>query len=119
LQDDPLVTLAALARFELLLLAELGFGLDLSTCAATGQTTGLAFVSPKTGRAVSAAAGAAYADRLFRLPAFVANGGTASAEDVAEALRIARHFIERDLLHGRRATTLTAARDRIEARLKR
>lgn len=119
LQDDPLVTLAALARFELLLLAELGFGLDLSTCAATGQTEDLAFVSPKTGRAVSAGAGAPYADRLFRLPAFIANGGAASAEDITEALRIARHFIERDLLTGRRAANLTAARDRIEARLKR
>ena len=51
LQDDALVKRAALARFELLLLAELGFGLDMTTCAATGQTHDLAFVSPKTGRA--------------------------------------------------------------------
>lgn len=115
LQDDRTIMLAALARFELLLLAELGFGLDLSTCAATGQTHELAFVSPKTGRAVSAAAGQPYSDRLFRLPALLMSSGPADAPDVTDALRITRHFVERNLLAGRRAESLLAARDRIES----
>ena len=60
-----------IARFELDFLAELGFGLDLSSCAATGATDDLIYVSPKSGRAVSRAAGEAYRDRLMRLPAFL------------------------------------------------
>ena len=60
-------------RWELALLAELGFGLDLSACAATGATGGLVFVSPRTGRAVSGQAGAPYRDRLLALPAFLLN----------------------------------------------
>jgi DNA repair protein RecO (recombination protein O) len=69
--DDPQVAPALFARFELALLAELGFGLDLSACAATGAREELAFVSPKSGRAVSREAGAPYKDRLFALPAFL------------------------------------------------
>jgi DNA repair protein RecO (recombination protein O) len=69
--DDAGVAPALFVRFELALLAELGFGLDLTECAATGVREDLAFVSPKSGRAVSGAAGAAYRDRLFALPAFL------------------------------------------------
>ena len=69
--DDPNVAPALFARFELALLSELGFGLDLSECAATGARHDLAFVSPKSGRAVSRAAGEPYRDRLFALPAFM------------------------------------------------
>ena len=64
--------LGDLARFELRILAELGFGLDLESCAATGTSEDLVYVSPKSGRAVSAAAGAPYAGRLLALPAFLA-----------------------------------------------
>src|SRR5262249_44752849 len=67
----------ALVRYELLLLSELGFGLDLASCAATGAVEDLAWVSPKSGQAVSRAAGAPYADRLLPLPRFLLSGGDA------------------------------------------
>ena len=70
--DDPRLAAPMIARFELDFLAELGFGLDLATCAATGATADLIYVSPKSGRAVSRAAGEAYRDKLMRLPAFLA-----------------------------------------------
>ena len=69
--DDPLVAAPLIARFELAFLAELGFGLDLASCAATGATADLIYVSPRTGRAVSRAAGEAYRDKLLRLPGFL------------------------------------------------
>ncbi len=117
LQSDRLRSLSALAQFERLLLAELGFGLDLSSCAVTEQTHDLAFVSPKSGRAVSAEAGAPYASKLFRLPDFLASGETGSTGDVAEALRMTRYFIERDLLTTPRERDLLTARDRIDSRI--
>ena len=69
--DDVHVWPALLVRWELVLLEELGFGLDLATCAATGSTADLVYVSPKSGRAVSAEAGEPYKDRLLALPAFL------------------------------------------------
>ncbi len=83
-------------RFEAALLADLGFGLDLSRCAVTGVADDLAYVSPRTGRAVSAAAGEAYRDRLLPLPRFLlsAQGGLAEG-DVAAGLAITGHFLER------------------------
>jgi DNA repair protein RecO (recombination protein O) len=69
--DDPDLAPALFVRFELAILAELGFGLDLSSCAATGSRQDLAYVSPRSGRAVSAAAGEPYKDRLLRLPGFL------------------------------------------------
>jgi DNA repair protein RecO (recombination protein O) len=68
---DPSLAAALVARFELELLAELGFGLDLDCCAATGKTAELVFVSPKSGRAVSREAGEPWRDKLFALPAFL------------------------------------------------
>lgn len=109
---------AALARYELLLLAELGFGLDLSACVSTGATADLAFVSPKSGGAVSRAAASGYEARLFALPAFLTAGGAADWPDVLAALAITGHFLERDLLVDRRRDTL-AARERLVERLKR
>lgn len=83
-----------LARFELALLAELGFGLELESCAATGRRDDLAYVSPKSGRAVCAEAGAPYADRLFPLPAFLLDGSAPDAPgDVEAALRLTGHFL--------------------------
>ena len=66
--DRPALAAELMVRFELLLLDELGFGLDLESCAATGTRDDLVYVSPKSGRAVSRAAGTAYSDRLFVLP---------------------------------------------------
>src|SRR5215472_15559019 len=69
--DDAPVAAPMIARFELDFLAELGFGLDLAACAATGAKEELVYVSPRSGRAVSRVAGEAYRDRLMRLPAFL------------------------------------------------
>ncbi|MEH3047413.1 DNA repair protein RecO [Sphingomonas adhaesiva] len=109
---------AALARYELLLLAELGFGLDLTACVATGATDDLAFVSPKSGGAVSRGAAAGYEARLFALPAFLTVGGAASGEEALAALAITGHFLARDVLTDRRRDVL-AARERLVARLQR
>jgi DNA repair protein RecO (recombination protein O) len=93
---------ALIARFELALLAELGFGLDLDACAATGATTDLIYVSPKSGRAVSRAAGEAYRDRLLRLPAFLhEDTEPADADDVADAFAITGFFLTRHALEPR------------------
>jgi DNA repair protein RecO (recombination protein O) len=109
---------SALVRYELLVLAELGFGLDLDSCVATGSTDDLAFVSPRSGGAVSRAAGQGYADRLFALPPFLRAGGAADWPDILAGLAITGHFIARDILTDRRAEVL-AGRDRLVDRIKR
>jgi DNA repair protein RecO (recombination protein O) len=109
---------AALVRFELLLLSQLGYGLDLSECAATGAIDDLAFVSPKSGRAVSRAGAGAYADRLMKLPAFLLSGGAADWPEIHDGLRITGHFLGRDLLVERQSEVL-AARERLLERLRR
>ena len=110
---------AALVRYELLLLSELGFGLDLSKCAATGTRDDLAFVSPKSGRAVSAGAAGEYRDRLLTLPAFMLGGeGAPGWSEIGDGLRLTGHFLARDLLIDRQAEVL-AARERLVDRLKR
>jgi DNA repair protein RecO (recombination protein O) len=87
---------ARYAAWELALLAELGFGLDLGRCAVTGATDGLAWVSPKSGRAVGRAAAAGWEDRLLALPAFLREGWEAppGAEEVAAALRLTGFFLQ-------------------------
>ena len=90
----------AVAMFERDLLVALGFGLDLETCAATGSRNDLIYVSPKTGRAVSAEAGAPYADKMLPLPAFLRAdmpepGEGASAAALADAFRLTGHFLLR------------------------
>lgn len=83
-----------MARFELAMLAELGFGLELETCAATGGRNDLFYVSPKSGRAVSRLAGDPYADRLFILPAFFLGAAAPpSPADVEAGLRLTGHFL--------------------------
>jgi DNA repair protein RecO (recombination protein O) len=95
-----------LADFERFLLTVLGFGCDLSQCAATGDTHDLAYISPKTGRAVSRLAGAPYHHRLMALPAFWLQEDTeVSQEDLCQALRITGHFLQTCLL-GPRSLTL-------------
>jgi DNA repair protein RecO (recombination protein O) len=93
---DPHTASPMIARFELNFLAELGFGLDLSSCAATGTTDDLIYVSPRSGRAVSRAAGEAYRDRLMRLPSFLhKEGGPESAEELADAFALTGFFLDR------------------------
>jgi DNA repair protein RecO (recombination protein O) len=107
------------ARYELLLLAELGFGLALDQCVATGSRDDLAFVSPKSGGAVARAAATGYEARLFPLPAFLRGGGMPGDwTAIFEALVITGHFLERDLLTGRAVEAL-AARTRLVERLRR
>lgn len=108
----------ALVRYELLLLAALGFGLDLDRCAATGAEEDLAYVSPKSGTAASRAGAVGYEARLLALPYFVRAGGAAEWDDILAGLRLTGHFLERDLLHGRAAEVL-AARTRLVDRLTR
>ena len=110
--DDELG--AALARFELTLLEELGFGLDLASCAATGVTKDLIYVSPRSGQAVSAEAGAPYRAKLFRLPAFLkpdSNGNRPTPEDVLDGLALTGYFLDHRVFapHGKK---LPAARNR-------
>ena len=109
---------AALVRYEMGMLAELGFGLDLSACAATGNTDDLAFVSPKSGAAVSRAAAVGYEARLLPYPGFLRDGGTGAWDDILAGLRLTGYFLERDLLHGRAADAL-AARERLIDRIAR
>jgi len=94
--DDDEVWPALMVRWELALLEELGFGLDLSQCAATGGNDGLIYVSPKSGRAVSASAGEPYKDRLLPLPQFLLAGRQShvTVEDVVRGLALTGHFLE-------------------------
>lgn len=108
----------ALVRYELLLLAELGFGLDLDQCVATGGSDDLAFVSPKSGSAVSRGAAQGYEERLLALPPFVRVGGEADWPDILAGVALTGHFLARDILIDRRAGPL-AARARLIDRLKR
>jgi DNA repair protein RecO (recombination protein O) len=109
---------AALVRYELLLLAELGFGLDLERCAVTGANDGLVAVSPKSGRAVSAAEAEPYAGKLLPLPAFVREGGRASWEEIQQGLALTGHFLMRDLIT-ERSRPVANARARLVERLRR
>ncbi|HZT25645.1 MAG TPA: DNA repair protein RecO [Pseudolabrys sp.] len=100
--DDAVTAAPMVVRFELQLLAEVGFGLDLAQCAATGSTNELIYVSPKTGRAVSRAAGEPWADRMLRLPAFLREEhAVASAGDVADGFALTGFFLSRHVLEPR------------------
>jgi DNA repair protein RecO (recombination protein O) len=116
-QDAGALSLGeAVVRFEHLLLAELGLGLDLSRCAATGATDDLVYVSPKSRQAVSRGAGEPWAARLLPLPAFLVGDAQADAAAVHDGLRLTRHFLEADIL-GHRGRDLLDARERLAARL--
>jgi DNA repair protein RecO (recombination protein O) len=116
--DDPSVWPALLVRWELALLAELGFGLDLTECAATHTNDDLIYVSPKSGRAVSASAGEPYRDKLLALPGFLLKGrrsGVTSA-DVTAGLELTRYFLESRVL-APRGLTMAEQRLRLETML--
>jgi DNA repair protein RecO (recombination protein O) len=102
---------ALMVRFELLLLDELGFGLDLESCAATGAREELAYVSPKSGRAVSRAAGSPYAEKLLALPGFLieAAGTGAGMGDVEAGFRLTGYFLQRHV-HDARGLALPDVR---------
>jgi DNA repair protein RecO (recombination protein O) len=93
--DAPLDAAARVVRFELDMLAELGFGLDLMSCAATGATDDLIYVSPKSGRAVSRQAGEQWRDKLLRLPAFLHddNAGVPTPVELADAFALTGFFL--------------------------
>ena len=101
--------IAALIRWEATLLADLGYGLDLTTCALTGATDDLAYVSPKSGRAVSRAAAATWAPRLLKLPPFLRTEDSATPPEWCQGLRLTGHFLERDAF-GHHHRPLPAAR---------
>lgn len=107
-----------LVQYELLLLAELGFGLDLDRCAVSGSNDQLVAVSPRSGRAVSAAEAAPYSTRLLPLPSFVREGGSASWKEIDDGLALSGHFLLRDVLT-ERLSPVAEARTRLIERLRR
>jgi DNA repair protein RecO (recombination protein O) len=109
---------AALVRYELLLLAELGFGLDLESCAVSGSNAELVAVSPRSGRAVSAAEAEPYAGKLLPLPPFIRGGGVGTWPQIVDGLHLTSHFLDRDLLT-ERSRPLLESRSRLVDRLRR
>lgn len=101
--DDPVAAGSLIVRFELKMLDELGFGLDLERCAATGEAGNLAYVSPRSGRAVSRDAGARYGDRLLALPRFLIEGPETvpAPADVRDAFRLTGFFLARHVFEPR------------------
>ena len=106
-------------RWELVLLAELGFGLDLTACAATGAVDDLAYVSPRSGRAVSREAATPYAQKLLPMPSFLAHpgGDRASATDIVAGLRLTGWFFEKHVFTGQ-GGRMPPARERFIDRLQ-
>jgi DNA repair protein RecO (recombination protein O) len=104
--------------WECALLAALGFGLDLSACAATGVNDDLAYVSPRSGRAVSRSAGAPYHNKLLPLPRFLWRDAAAEPADIAAGLALTAHFLHHHLLEPQ-GRTLPEARARLADRLRR
>jgi DNA repair protein RecO (recombination protein O) len=102
--DDRALAAALVARFELQMLAEFGFGLDLDQCAATGTTADLIYVSPKSGRAVSRGAGEPWQDRMLRLPAFLRaewEAGEPATDELSDAFALTGFFLQRHVLEPR------------------
>lgn len=108
---------SALVRYELLLLAELGFGLDLDKCAVSGTNDDLVAVSPRSGRAVSAAEAEPYAGKLLSLPRFILDGGQSSWPEILDGLALTGHFLMRDVITDRSAP-VAEARVRLVDRLR-
>lgn len=113
---DPEIWPALYVRWESALLQALGYGLDLSRCAATEATDDLTHVSPRSGRAVSAEAAKPYVDKLFRLPPFLRGEPIASPEDIGDGLKLTGHFLE-TRVQWERNRTLPDARQAMVERL--
>ncbi|WP_299551929.1 DNA repair protein RecO [uncultured Tateyamaria sp.] len=118
LGQDDLWPLAYL-QWELALLQEMGFGLDLSTCAVTGATEGLIYVSPKSGRAVSKEGAGEWADRLLPLPAVLRREGDAPNAEIAQGLETTGYFLAHHLAPDRGSKPLPEARARFVDALNR
>jgi DNA repair protein RecO (recombination protein O) len=118
--DDRAVWPALVVRWELALLDELGFGLDLTSCAVTGQSTDLVYVSPKSGRAVSSEPAEPYKNRLLALPFFLRGrwSGPVSEQDVLAGFALTGHFLETRVL-GPRDMKMPDARARLLTYLSR
>ena len=115
LSEELLLWGSLLVRWELGLLDELGFGLDLSACAATGQAHDLAYISPRTGRAVSRDAGQAWKDKLLILPEFLLEGWVSpAATDIMDGFKLTGYFLDRHVT-GPRGLALPEARGRLVA----
>jgi len=100
--DDAHIAAPLVVRFELQLLSELGFGLDLERCVATGTSGDLIYVSPKSGKAVSRAAGEPWSDKMLRLPAFLREADTNPAgRDLADGFALTGYFLMRHALEPR------------------
>jgi len=124
--DEPSEAAELVVRFELLMLEELGFGLDLARCAATGVRENLVYVSPKSGRAVSRDAGEPWGSKMLALPPFLRQGANARAEagDIDAAFRLTGFFLTRHVYEPRglaepeaRAGLQAALRKRLSAQL--
>ena len=124
--DRPALAAELMVRFELMLLDEMGFGLDLESCAATGSREDLIYVSPRSGRAVSREAGEPYADRMLPLPSFLSRrpGEGATGEGIPEGFLLTGYFLERHVFDARgenlpevRLSFLKALRSASERRL--
>ncbi len=115
--DDSDIAPPLMVRFELAILAELGFGLDLGACAATGSNDALIYVSPRTGRAVSASAGEPYRDRLLPLPAFLRGEGL-GPDDVSKGFTLTGYFLGQHIW-GPRALPVPEERGRFIASSRR
>ncbi|MEL6516188.1 MAG: DNA repair protein RecO [Pseudomonadota bacterium] len=102
----------AYLRWELALLEEMGFGLDLSVCAVTGAADDLAYVSPRTGRAVSAEGAGDWAEKLLPLPPALMGAGQGDMGEIAEGLRTTGHFLKTQLAHSLGDRPLPEARER-------
>ncbi|SNS51811.1 DNA repair protein RecO [Antarctobacter heliothermus] len=118
LLDRPDLWPLAYLQWELALLDEMGFGLDLTSCAVTGATEGLAFVSPKTGRAVTSIAAGDWADRLLPLPPILLGQGEAEDTEILDALATTGFFMENRLAPDLRDKPLPAARSALITRLR-
>lgn len=103
----------AYLRWELALLEDMGFGLDLTSCAATGAIEGLVYVSPKTGRAVTRAGAGEWADKLLPLSPALLGQGDGSADDLRSGLRVTGHFLETRLAPALGTKPLPQARQRL------
>lgn len=112
--DDPSWP-QTFVRFEIVLLADLGFALGLEVCAVTGETGDLVYVSPRTGRAVSRGGAGDFADRMLPLPAFLRGAEAATSAEIAAGLRLTGHFLQRHLLDPA-DRLLPAARERLAQR---
>ncbi|HEX3864647.1 MAG TPA: DNA repair protein RecO [Stellaceae bacterium] len=115
---DSVAWMQIYVTWECDLLAALGFGLDLGRCVATGSNQDLAYVSPRTGRAVSRTAGAPYHEKLLPLPGFLWRDETATPADVVAGLMLTRHFLLHHLLLPQ-GGKLPEARDRLAERMRR